>query len=247
MQFYKGKKTVSLLFSKQNYVAYRQRVKLYNKYLLPILLMCLCFSLILFHNRDKVDVTTIFVFSTFAASSLCGILLFKLSDEKSARQKAESSHLIAAKRLASIYDASIVGLLYTRFDGVILKANDAFLDIIGYDREDLENGRISWIDMTPPEYAEVSQLALVQLKASGACEPFVKEYIKKDGKRVHVLLGSSLLTGDDQAQIFTYAVNITNLKEAEKREHELTLKMQNQQEQMFRIFKSNGVKLHYLQ
>jgi len=235
MGHFKGKRLLYLVFSKESYAGYRQRVRFYNRYLLPFMLLGLCFSIFLFHNRDNIDASTIFVFSIFVTLGICGVLYFRLLQETTARQKAEADARVDSARLASIYDGRIVGLLYTRFDGVITDANEAFLEIIGYTRSDLEMRKISWVDMTPPEYAEVSQLALRQLRATGICEPFSKEYWRKDGTRVSVLLGSSLLNNGDDAQILTYAINITNLKEAEKREQELYLKMQHQQEDMFRI------------
>ena len=235
MGHFKGRRLLNLVFSKESYAAYGRRMRWYNHYLLPFTLLGFCFSLFLFHNRDNINPSTIFVFAIFAALGICGVLLFKLSQERTARKIAEASARVDSARLAGIYDARIVGLLYTRFDGVITEANDAFLDIIGYTRSDLEGGKISWVDMTPPEHADVSQLALSQLKATGICEPFSKEYWRKDGTRVWVLLGSSLLKNGDHAQILTYVINITNLKEAEKREQELYIKMQHQQQEMFRI------------
>lgn len=235
MDYFKGKRLLSLVFSKEGYVAYGQRMRLYNKYLLPFMLLGSCSLLLLFFNRDYIDSSTFFVFIIIGLLGICGVLYFKLSQEQAFRAAAEASSDASPSRLASIYDARIVGLLYTRFDGVITEANEAFLEIIGYNRSDLENGKINWVDMTPPEYEQISQLALSQLKSTGICEPFSKEYWKKDGTRVSVLLGSSLLKSGDNAQILTYAINITNLKQAERREQELFLKMQHQQEEMFRI------------
>ena len=235
MKDFKGKRLLSLAFGRGIRLTNRQRVKLYNIYVFPFLLMGLFLTLFLFNNREHLDVNAILIFTTIAACGLCGILLFRLSGEKRSRHGAENTLQITTERLASIFDARIVGLLYTRFDGVITDANDAFLEMIGYTRSDLGQGLISWVDMTPPEYTAVSQQALEQLKATGFCEPFAKEYWKKDGSRVSVLLGSSLLNKGDKAHIFTYAVNITNLKEAEKREQQLNLKIKHQQEQMFRI------------
>jgi PAS domain S-box-containing protein len=235
MKQFKGKRALNLVFNKENYAAYRRRVKLTNQYFLPFTLLALCLSVFMFQNRDKIDSSSVLAFITFMALSISGVLYFKLSKEKEARRAADKNSKINAIRLDHIYNAGIIGILYTRFDGVITDANDEFLDMIGYSRADLEAGGISWVDMTPPEYNDISQSALSQLKAKGVCEPFTKEYCRKDGTRVSVLLGSSLLNDDDKAQILTYAIDITNLKDAERREIELGAKMRHQQEEMFRI------------
>ncbi len=235
MRFPKGHRLLHLVLNKDSLTGYRERVKLLNQYILPLILLALLFTFFLFRNSDEIDASAYFAFFLFAALSLCGVLLFRLAQERTARKSAESNARVHAARLSNIYNSGIIGLLYTRFDGVITEANDVFLDMIGYSRSDLEQGLISWADMTPPEYKEISELALVQLREKGACEPFTKEYRRKDGGRVYVLLASSLLTKGDHAEILTYAIDITNLKESEKREQALGLKIRHQQEEMFRV------------
>ncbi len=235
MRFFKGHRLLQLVFNKESYNVYRQRIKLINQYLLPLALLGFLFIFFLYQNRDKIDASAFFAFLAFIALGTSGVLLFKLSQERAARRIAERTADVNSNRLSNIYNSGIIGLLYTQFDGVITEANDVFLDMIGYSRTDMEQGLISWADMTPPEFAEVSRLAIDQLKERGTCEPFSKEYWRKDGTRVHVLLGSSLLYRGDNAEILTYAIDITNLKEAEQREKALIIKMQHQQDEMFRI------------
>ena len=74
-------------------------------------------------------------------------------------------------------------------EGRILEANDAFLRMGGYDREDLVSGRVSWTDLTPPEWRERDAQTDAELKMIGAVQPFEKEYFRKDGGRVPVLIG----------------------------------------------------------
>ncbi len=66
----------------------------------------------------------------------------------------------------------------------VYDANDAYLDIIGYSRDDLEAGRIAWREITSPEWAEAQGNAIEQLRQTGAYPPFEKEYVRKDGERV---------------------------------------------------------------
>ena len=67
-------------------------------------------------------------------------------------------------------------------DSVITDANDKFLEMTGYTRQDLLAGRIDWVNMTPPEYRHLDEDSVRELKATGVNKkPFEKEYIRKDG------------------------------------------------------------------
>lgn len=75
----------------------------------------------------------------------------------------------------------------------IPEANDAFLDLVGYSREDLESGRFAWPDLTPAEYAALDELAHEEGLRFGACTPYEKELLRKDGVRVPVLVATAVL------------------------------------------------------
>lgn len=84
-------------------------------------------------------------------------------------------------------------------DGAITGANDAFLRIVQYEREDLASGLLRWTDLTPVEWRGHDEQAVADLKANGIFQPFEKEYLRKDGSRVPVLLGGALFeaSGND--------------------------------------------------
>ena len=88
--------------------------------------------------------------------------------------------------------SAIAGIVSGEFDN-IQEANDAFLDIIGYSREDLQTGRLHWTALTPPEFAALDELAHEEGLLFGACTPFEKELIRKDGTRVPVLIATAVL------------------------------------------------------
>ena len=94
-------------------------------------------------------------------------------------------------RIRRLFDANIIGIFMWDFDGGTLDANDAFLRMIGYDRHDLAALRIRWTDMTPPEWRERTDEMTLQLKSHGRAGPFEKEYFRKDGSRVPVLIGGA--------------------------------------------------------
>jgi PAS domain S-box-containing protein len=88
--------------------------------------------------------------------------------------------------------AGIVGIVSGEFDQ-IPEANDAFLDLVGYTREDLHNGRLNWPDLTPSEYAPLDELAHEEGLRFGASTPYEKELIRKDGTRIPVLIATAVL------------------------------------------------------
>jgi PAS domain S-box-containing protein len=98
-----------------------------------------------------------------------------------------------------------------RADGGISDANDAMLRLTGYSRDDVQAGRLLWSDITPPEFAPLDTEALDEVRVKGTCSPFEKEYIRKDGRRVPVLIRGSAFEGSVEAGVF-YAVDLTDRK-----------------------------------
>jgi PAS domain S-box-containing protein len=94
-------------------------------------------------------------------------------------------------KIGRLVDSNIIGIVFSDFEGPIIEANDAFLDILGYTREDLVSGRMAWAKMAPAEWRAATQLAVAELRATGRCKPFEKEYFRKDGSRVPVLVGAA--------------------------------------------------------
>ena len=89
-------------------------------------------------------------------------------------------------------NTSVVGVVSGEFDD-ITEMNDAFLDMVGYDREDLAAGRLVWADLTPKEYAAQDEYAHEEGLRYGACSPQEKQLIRKDGIRVPVLVATAVL------------------------------------------------------
>jgi PAS domain S-box-containing protein len=74
------------------------------------------------------------------------------------------------------------------YDGGFLEVNDALLDLIGYSREEFAAGKISWRELTPPQYLPLDENCMRELETSPVAQPYVKEYVRKDGSRVAVRL-----------------------------------------------------------
>jgi PAS domain S-box-containing protein len=116
-------------------------------------------------------------------------------------------------RIRRLVDSNIIGIMIGDSRGRILEANEAFLGMLGYSREDLVAGRIRWTKLTPPEWATADQDALAQLSATGTCRPYEKEYSRKDGNRVPVLVGGAFFEPKrDEGVIFV--IDMTERKRA---------------------------------
>jgi PAS domain S-box-containing protein len=123
-------------------------------------------------------------------------------------------------------ESTIAGVVSGEFDH-ITDANDAFLQIVGYSREDLVADRLYWPDLTPTEYLPLDEEAHEEGMWYGACTPFEKEYIRKDGTRVSVLVAVAvmnlspfrwttivqILTGGEEAEKLDNDAGIDNFEE----------------------------------
>jgi PAS domain S-box-containing protein len=118
-------------------------------------------------------------------------------------------------RIRRLVDANIIGIIIWDLEGRILEANDAFLRMGGYDREDLISGRLNRTDLTPPEWRERDARTDAELKMIGAVQPFEKEYFRKDGGRVPVLIGLAAF-GEERDQGVAFVLDLTERKRAEE-------------------------------
>jgi PAS domain S-box-containing protein len=132
-------------------------------------------------------------------------------------------------RIRRLVDANIVGIFIFHLEGRILEANDAFLRIVGYDREDLASGQMRWTDLTPPEWLDLDNQLTAELKTTGTLQPFEKEYFRKDGSRVPVLIGVAMFE-ESGGQGVGFVHDLTRRKrteaevrESERRYHEVQL------------------------
>ena len=117
-------------------------------------------------------------------------------------------------KIRRLVEANIIGIFIWDLEGRILEANDAFLHMVGYDREDLVSGRLRWTDLTPPEWRDRDATALAELKATGTVQPFEKEYFRKDGSRVPVLIGAAMFEESGNEGV-AFVLDLTERKRAE--------------------------------
>jgi len=118
-------------------------------------------------------------------------------------------------KIGRLVDANVVGILIWDIEGRILEANDAFLRIVGYQREDLAAGRLRWTDLTPQEWHQHDEHALANLRTEGSTQPYQKEYFRMDGSRVPVLVGgASIQQGGNEGVAFV--LDLSEQKRAEQ-------------------------------
>ena len=130
---------------------------------------------------------------------------------------------IAHSRLRRFIDSDIVGIIIADPEGNVIETNEYYLNLIGYSREEFESGQVNWRDITPSEWLYTDDKAINELRKTGKCTPYEKEYIRKDGSHVVVLITDALLPGPEE-QIVGFVLDITERKQAEKALQESELK-----------------------
>ncbi len=117
-------------------------------------------------------------------------------------------------RFRRVVDSNIIGIFFWNIDGQIFDANQAFLNLVGYRRNDLFSQNMSWKKMTPPEYRSLDEEKLAELAVTSTATPYEKEYICSDGSRVPVLLGAAFLEGSHELGV-SFVLDLTQRKQAE--------------------------------
>jgi PAS domain S-box-containing protein len=117
-------------------------------------------------------------------------------------------------RVRRLVDSNIVGVLIWDLDGRILEANDAFLHMLQYGREDLVSGGLRWTDLTPSQWRERDERATADLKSTGTVQPYEKEFFRKDGSRVPVLTGGALFEARGNDGV-AFAFDLSDQKDAD--------------------------------
>ena len=170
-----------------------------------------------FDAEDERLMDTLGQFASLAYQTLESIEDLKL--QVTAREKAEA----ALRQLASgleakirrLVDANIIGIIVFNIEGQIIEANEAFLHMVGYSREDLLSGRVRWTDLTPAEWRDWDERAVAELKATGIAQPFQKEYFRKDGSRVPVLVGGAMFEGSGNEGV-AFVLDLSEQKRSEE-------------------------------
>jgi formate hydrogenlyase transcriptional activator len=120
----------------------------------------------------------------------------------------------AEDKIRRLVEAGILGIFIANVQGEIVDANQAFLEMLQYSREELVSGRLRWADLTPAEWRERDQRALTEALATGVFQPYEKEFTRKDGSRVPVLIGGALFQSANEGVVFV--LDLSEQKRAEE-------------------------------
>jgi PAS domain S-box-containing protein len=174
-------------------------------------------------SKTRLIASAVAIVAVFAGSALA---LARLEARRRRKATEENVQLHSDleerdKKIRRLFDADIIGIIIWTLEGRILEANDAFLRMTGYDREDLASGRVNRMDLTPAEWHDRDARTVAELKMIGTVQPFEKEYFRKDGSRLPVLSGGALFEASGNQGV-SFVLELTERKraEAEARESE---------------------------
>jgi len=152
----------------------------------------------------------------FASSAYQALMHIEdLKFQVSEREKVEAEVRELARGLEAkvrrLVEANVVGIVMWNLEGAITGANEALLRMVQYDREDLASGRLLWTDLTPAEWRGRDEGAIADLKATGIFQPYEKEFFRKDGSRIPILIGGALFE-DSGNEGVAFVLDLTEQK-----------------------------------
>jgi PAS domain S-box-containing protein len=174
-----------------------------------------------FDAEDDRVMASLGKFASSAYQALVHIEDLKIQVAEREKAEAEVRELASGleAKIRRLVEANVVGIVVFNLEGAIISANDAFLQMVQYSREDLATGRVRWTDLTPAEWCDRDERAITELKTTGISQRFEKEYFRKDGSRVPVLLGGTLFEGGGNEGV-AFVLDLTEQKRAQEKLHE---------------------------
>jgi two-component system cell cycle sensor histidine kinase/response regulator CckA len=146
--------------------------------------------------------------------------------ERAARRRAESALRESEARFRRLDEAGILGITIADVHGNILDANDTYLKMFGYSREDLARGALNWSTMTPPEFRSLGDRTLEQLRESGVAPPWETECLHKNGTSVPILVGVAML---EYPKTIAFVADLTDRRRAEHQSHRMAVEARKEQ------------------
>ena len=130
------------------------------------------------------------------------------------RRRTEQNLKFALSRMQGLINSTVIGITISDEQGSVYEANDYFLNLIGADFAALEAGQVRWDTITPPEHRAADLRAFQEIRATGACAPYEKQYERPDGARVWVLVSIAALPNEPERQV-AFILDITDRKNTE--------------------------------
>ena len=134
-----------------------------------------------------------------------------------ATKRMEAAQVIEQheSRLRRVVESNVIGIVFYDAGGTIVDANDAFLQLVGYDRPDLASGRMARASLTSPEFCQRDEQAMVEVTQTGKCTPYEKEYLHEDGSQLPVLVGIARID-DAGSQFVAFVLDLSQRLQAEE-------------------------------
>ncbi len=166
-----------------------------------------------YHRRDGQD-----VWGTASASLIEGTgkdrgFVVMMVEDVTTSKHSHDALARSESRLRRLVQSDIIGVLFWDLDGRMKNANKAFLDIVGYSEEEI--GKLKWRDITPPEYQQLDEDAVRQLRDNGVFRTYEKEFIRKNGSRIPVMLGGALFERGGSEGV-AFVLDLSNLRKAQQ-------------------------------
>jgi len=170
-----------------------------------------------FDAEDDRVMASLGKFASSAYQALVHIEDLKIQVAEREKAEAEVRELASGleAKIRRLVEANVVGIVMWTLEGAIIHANEAFLHMLQYSRGDLATGRVRWTDLTPTEWRDRDERAIAELKATGIFQPLEKEYFRKDGSRVPVLLGGALFERSGKEGV-AFVLDLSEQKRAER-------------------------------
>jgi PAS domain S-box-containing protein len=170
-----------------------------------------------FDAEDDRVMASLGKFASSAYQALAHTVELKIQVAEREKAEAEVRELASGleAKIRRLVEANVVGMVMFTLQGEITGANEAFLRMVQYDHEDLASGRVRWRDLTPAEWHDRDERAVNELEATSTFQPFEKEYLRKDGSRVPVLLGGALFESGGNDGV-AFVLDLSEQKRAER-------------------------------
>ncbi|MGB9243479.1 MAG: PAS domain-containing protein [Candidatus Acidiferrales bacterium] len=151
----------------------------------------------------------------------------------------------AEDKIRRLVEAGILGIFFANVEGEIVEANQAFLQMLQYGRQDLVSGRLHWADLTPAEWRESDERSLAEFLATGVFQTYEKEYFRRDGSRVPVLIGGARVQSTNEGVVFVLDLSEQKRAEGKIREQEAELRqMLDLAPQIIAVYGPNSERLY---
>ena len=175
-----------------------------------------------------------FASSAYQMLAYIGDLKIQIAEREKAQAEAYELARGLEAKIRRLVEANVVGIVLWNLEGAFTGANQAFLNMVQYASEDIAAGRVRWTDLTPDEWRDADERALADLKACGTFQPFEKEYFRKDGSRVPVLIGGTLFERAGNEGV-AFVVDLMEQKRAQQRWNQAQEALQITQAELARV------------